>query len=181
MKIFVGLGNPGETYTKTRHNIGFIALDSFLRSISTDGRFLFEKKFNADIAEIHVSGEKILLVKPLTFMNNSGESVQKIVSYYDLNPEEDLIIVYDEIDLPFGEVRTSGSSAGGHNGMKSIITHLGSNKIQRVRIGVANSHSKKTETAHFVLDAFSKNEQEEIQEILLTKIEDTLMGYIPTV
>lgn len=179
MKMFVGLGNPGDTYTKTRHNIGFIAINSFLRSVSSNGNFKYEKKFNAEIAEVHIGGEKILLVKPLTFMNNSGESVQKIVSYYDLDTENDLVVVYDEIDLPFGDVRTSGSSAGGHKGMKSIITHLASNNIQRVRIGIANKYSKKTETAHFVLDNFSKNEQEEIQEVLLNKIEDILMSYIP--
>jgi PTH1 family peptidyl-tRNA hydrolase len=166
MKIIIGLGNPGKEYTHTRHNAGFLALDYFLESQAPGETFSYDKKFNADIAIVQLEGEKIFLVKPQTFMNNSGESVQKIASYFGVNTKEEITVIYDEIDIPFGKIKITGNSAGGHKGMQSIIDQLGTDEIYRVRIGIANDHSKQSETAHFVLREFSKEEKEMLPKIL---------------
>lgn len=176
MKIIIGLGNPGEKYQNTRHNIGFMTLDKLAKKL--DLNFSLEKKINAEIAQTNLNGEKIIFAKPQTFMNNSGQAVQALVSFYKIDPKKDLIIIYDDIDLPIGEIRTSGQSAGGHNGVQSIIQSLNTNKIKRFRIGILNLPKEKiSDTANYVLGNFSKEEQDiinksidqVIEKIILTK------------
>ena len=133
MKVIVGLGNPGKKYDNTRHNIGFEALDYIA---DKEGISINTGKHKALIGTGYMGGEKVLLVKPQTFMNLSGESLRPIMDFYKLEPE-DFIIIHDDIDLDVGRLRIRRKgSAGGHNGLKSIISHLGSMDFPRVKIGV---------------------------------------------
>lgn len=133
MIVIVGLGNPGRQYENTKHNIGFITLDRFadLNNIS-----ITKSKFKALIGEGNISGQKVMLVKPQTYMNLSGESVRAVLDYYNLD-DSDLAVVYDDIDIPVGSIRIrKKGSAGTHNGMKSIIQNLNSDDFVRFRIGI---------------------------------------------
>lgn len=173
MKIIIGLGNPENKYKNTRHNTGFITLDTLAKKL--DVNFSFAKKFNSEIAETNLNNEKTLLVKPQTFMNNSGTAIQALVSFYKIDPKKDLTIIYDDIDLPLGEIRTSGQSAGGHNGMQSIITNLNTNEINRFRIGILNLPKDQIQdTANYVLGNFTKKEQEKIQEAINKVIQNII-------
>ena len=156
--LIVGLGNPGEEYANTRHNVGFLALD-FLASEWGLNKFKSQKKFKALTTEGWLENKKIILAKPETFMNNSGGTVGALKNFYKTGSEK-IIAVYDELDLPFGKirVRADGSSAG-HNGIKSIITKLGTDKFKRVRIGTRNEQAEKMEASDFVLAKFSKREE----------------------
>jgi PTH1 family peptidyl-tRNA hydrolase len=136
MILIVGLGNPGKKYEKNRHNIGFVLIDTLAYKYQAE--FKLDKKLNAEIAEIRnpeLSSEPILLAKPQTFMNNSGEAVQKIAAFYKIHPEN-IWVLFDELDLPLGtiKIRKSGGS-GTHNGMKSVVGHIGKN-FPRFRIGI---------------------------------------------
>ncbi|MFH2104972.1 MAG: aminoacyl-tRNA hydrolase [Parcubacteria group bacterium] len=159
MKLIVGLGNPGEEYKNTRHNAGFMAVDYLQKKLGEAGDFSdfkFDKKANAEISQGLMGEEKVLLIKPQTFMNSSGQAVQQLVNFYKLNPEQDLLVVYDDLDLPLGEIRTSGTSAGGHNGMQSIMDMLGTENIKRIRIGIQGKLREEIEdTAYYVLQDFS--------------------------
>ncbi|MCR8969667.1 aminoacyl-tRNA hydrolase [Facklamia sp. 7083-14-GEN3] len=133
MKMIVGLGNPGERYANTRHNAGFEAID---RLVDKEGLSFTDQKFDADFTIWRNQTDKILLVKPFTYMNNSGQAVLPLMSYYGI-AVEDLIVVYDDLDLEPGRIRLrEKGSAGGHNGMKSIIHMLGTNDFKRIRIGI---------------------------------------------
>lgn len=160
MKLIVGLGNPGKEYEDTRHNVGFMCVD-FLQKKFSFPEFELQKKFSALVAEFNLSGEKILLAKPQTFMNNSGEAVQKLVNFYHVAPE-DIWIVYDDIDLPLGTIRMRGEgSAGTHNGMKSVIASLGFQNFPRLRIGIESrgvEAPKEQDITSFVLHPFLKKE-----------------------
>lgn len=176
MKIIIGLGNPGEKYSSTRHNVGFIILDEIQKKLEFPS-FEFSKKFNALISEKNIpqkkeksgflnklfsSGEeKIILVKPQTFMNNTGESIRTIFDFYKLSPR-DLIILNDDLDILVGKYKLSpDSSARGHNGVQSIIDHLGTQNIMRVKIGVEKAEgrsSRQTSGEKFVLDNFTSDE-----------------------
>lgn len=161
MKLIFGLGNPGKKYEKTRHNVGFLFLDYLAEKFG----FLVSKtesKFKAEISEGLFNGEKTLLIKPLTFMNLSGEAVQKIQNFYKVD-KEDVVIVYDDKDMDFGKIRfREEGSSGGHNGIKSIISVLGK-EFKRIKIGVANDDLPKyRDTADFVLGNFKKEEQGEL-------------------
>lgn len=155
--LIVGLGNPGKKYAATRHNVGFWALD-FLADKWGLNKFKSQKKLKALTTEGWLENKKIVLAKPETFMNNSGETVGALKNFYKTESEK-IIAVYDELDLPFGKirVRADGSSAG-HNGIKSIIAQLGTDKFKRVRIGTRNQLADKTEAADFVLGKFSEEE-----------------------
>ncbi len=160
MKVIVGLGNPGREYTRTRHNVGFMVLDLLKRDLSMT---VERKRFRAVLIEGSLNGEKIVLAAPQTFMNLSGQSVREVVNWFHLDPQ-DLLIVFDDIDLPFGTLRLRGEgSAGGHNGMKSVIEQLGTNEIARLRIGVDRPRSS---TVSHVLSRFSTEEEAELPEIL---------------
>ena len=133
MKIIVGLGNPGNEYAKTRHNVGFMLIDALADNLNIT---LWKDKFNAQIAEGRIGTEKILLVKPQTYMNNSGEAVGPLMRWYKLEPE-DIIVAHDDMDIPAGTVRIrKKGSSGGHNGIKSLIAHLGSENFARIRLGI---------------------------------------------
>lgn len=156
MKIVVGLGNPDKKYEGTRHNIGFVAIDYLARkyNISVD-----TKKHKGLIGKGMIDGQKVLLVKPQTYMNLSGECLRSIMDFYKLYPE-DFIIIYDDINLDVGRIRIrKKGSAGGHNGIKSIISHLGGQDFPRLRIGVGEK-PKGMDLANYVLGKFSKGENE---------------------
>jgi len=139
MKMLVGLGNPGSKYEKTRHNIGFRFLDLLAKSEGLS--FGSAPRFHADTATTTMKGEKVLLVKPQTFMNNSGESVAPLAKYYDIEPS-DITVVYDDLDLPSGKLRIkSGGGHGGHNGLRSINQHLPNADYTRVKIGIGRPPS----------------------------------------
>lgn len=175
MKIIIGLGNPGKKYAKTRHNVGFMVVSDLSKQISAN--FNFSKKFNAEIAEVRLKGEKVLLVKPQTYMNRSGESIRALVNFYKLNPKKDILIIYDDIDLPLGEIRTAGRSAAGHKGMQSVIDALGTDEIQRIRIGICPTLGKpRIPVDKFVLQEFTKEERKIIDEIIKKVIEKIKMG-----
>ena len=161
MKLIAGLGNPGPQYTLTRHNIGFMAIDkiadTFLISMDLD------KKQKAIIGKGMMGSEKVILAKPQTFMNLSGESIRAISDYYQIDPE-DIIIVFDDISLDVGQLRIrKKGSAGGHNGIKSIIQHLGTNEFPRVKIGVGERIPGQ-DLADHVLGRFPKEQMKLVEE-----------------
>ena len=190
MKLIVGLGNPGEKYQGTRHNAGFVFVDKLASKLGTflpgekRPHFANQDKFKSETLEVNYKGEKIILVKPQTYMNLSGISVQKIMKYYDIIPD-DLIVVSDDVDIPVGQarVRHEGSS-GGQKGLQNIIDILGSDDFVRVRIGIGASgtlgskekspHATgQIETADFVLSKFSKKEISIVDEII-----EMAIGYV---
>ena len=160
MKIIVGLGNIGEKYLRNRHNIGFVSLDVFVDELEKDGQSIKwkeETKLKAITAKCQHQGKEIILAKPTTLMNNSGEAVSKILNFYKA-PTKDLIVIYDDIDLPLGSVRVrEKGSAGTHNGMRSIIQEIGSTEFTRIRIGIESrgEHAPKLQDlSSFVLSNF---------------------------
>ena len=156
MKLIVGLGNIGKEYDETRHNAGFMTVDRFAEKHA----FEFNKqKFDAMIADGIINGERVILAKPTTYMNESGRSVRQIVDFYKLDPE-DVLIVHDDMDLATGRLRLrQKGSAGGHNGIKSIIAHLGTEKFKRLRIGI--DHPVKQKVVDWVLTRFSSDQRTE--------------------
>lgn len=149
MKLLVGLGNPGDKYKDTRHNVGFILADEIAKDL--DAAWSFEKDFNAYVAK----SPTLILVKPQTFMNDSGTSVSKVLAYYKL-ALDDLIVINDDVDLPFGEVRyKKASGSAGHHGVEDIIEKLGSKEFWRYRVGIGRPENKDHDIYHFVLGAFS--------------------------
>ncbi|MGL5076695.1 MAG: aminoacyl-tRNA hydrolase [Waterburya sp.] len=167
-ELIVGLGNPEPKYDKTRHNIGFDAVDELAQVWQMPLKE--NKRFQGLFAEgVTPGGKKIRLLKPLTYMNRSGQSVRAVVDWYKLQPKS-VLVIYDDMDLPIGRlrIRLSGS-AGGHNGMKSIIAHLGSQDFPRLRIGIGKSDGKK-ETISHVLGKFNPSETQVITEILYTSV-----------
>lgn len=153
MKLIVGLGNPGSKYEDTRHNVGFLAIDQIAEKYQVQVNKL---KCKAQVGEFRLS-EKIILAKPQTFMNNSGESVRELVDYYKIDLK-DLIIIYDDIDIPFSTIRVKGKgSSGSHNGMRSIVKHLGQEKFPRVRISIGQK-PEYMDLADFVLSKFTSKE-----------------------
>ena len=149
MKLIVGLGNPGKEYELTRHNIGFMALDHFL------GNVTFKKKNNALFYEKNINDEKVIFLKPITFMNDSGSAVKYFLNYFNISIE-DLLVIYDDMDFDLGnfKLRKFGSSAG-HNGIKSIIANLNTEDFKRIRIGISKS---KFNSIDYVLGKFNKEE-----------------------
>lgn len=158
MKMIVGLGNPGTKYQDTKHNIGFITLDEMAHRLNLS---FSKNQFEADSAEIFIGTEKVMLVKPLTFMNESGRSVGPLMTYFGIE-ERDLIVIYDDLDLPVGQIRLrEKGGAGGHNGIKSLIAHLGTNVFPRIKVGIGRPLGK-TPVVHHVLSGFPKENHEEI-------------------
>jgi len=154
MKLIVGLGNPGKAYEHTRHNVGFEVLDLLSKELGAP--FKLDKAFKGYIASTNVLEEKVILLKPTTFMNLSGEAVIAVVNFYKV-PMEDILIIYDDIALDIARLRLRESgSAGGHNGVKSLIAHLGTQTFKRIRVGI--SGTDKSLCSH-VLGKFSKDEK----------------------
>ena len=167
MKLIVGLGNPTREYAGTRHNVGFGVIDELAEKerISVD-----TKKHKALIGKGVVAGQKVILVKPLTFMNLSGESVREALDYYKVEEEEELIVVYDDISLVPGGLRIRGKgSAGGHNGIKSILQHLGHDVFKRVKVGVGEK-PKGWDLADHVLSRFTTEERKAVDEVEAVEI-----------
>ena len=157
MKIIVGLGNPGKEYEQTRHNIGFYILDKFLGDVKWKNT-----KQNAVIYEKSYNGEKVIFVKPLTYMNNSGEAIREIIKYYKAYID-DLLVIQDDISIALGKSRIKyDSTDGGHNGIKSIINCLGSNKFLRLKIGLAKEHE--VDTINYVLGKLTKKELDQVDK-----------------
>ena len=162
MKLVVGLGNPGKEYENTRHNIGFMVLNYF------PGNNLWKEKFNGLYSEQNIDGEKVIFVKPLTYMNLSGDCVIKFVNYYDIR-NEDILIIQDDLDLDYLKYRLKfDSSAGGHNGIKSIINNLHTQQIPRLKIGIA--HDRKIDTKDYVLGHFNTDDLARFKEMVPTYI-----------
>ncbi|ASK64298.1 aminoacyl-tRNA hydrolase [Virgibacillus phasianinus] len=160
MKCIVGLGNPGKKYKATRHNIGFMVIDELLNRHSFD---LNKSKFNGKYALEHIGKEKVLLLQPQTYMNLSGEAIRPLLDYYDI-ATEDVVIVYDDLDLPTGKIRLRQKGGpGGHNGIKSTINHLGTKEFKRIRIGVGRPANAQP-VIDYVLGVFPKDEAANVQE-----------------
>lgn len=162
MKLLVGLGNIGPHFTGTRHNIGFEILDSFAAQNSLD--WAQKDKFKAFVAEFSLNGEKVILAKPTTYYNVSGEAVRAIKDFYKLE-NADILIIHDELALPFATLRTreEGSDAG-NNGIKSVLAHIGSD-VARIRVGIANEHLQNYNAADFVLGKFSREEKSSLTDV----------------
>lgn len=160
MKLVVGLGNPGKEYDKTRHNIGFMVLDDYL------GNVKWSTKFNALYYESVINQEKVLFVKPLTYMNNSGNAVGEFVRYFNLDMK-DILVIQDDLDLNVGDYKLKcHSSSGGHNGIKSIINSLGNQDFLRLKVGIGSV--KKDQVIDYVLGKFSKVELETLNSEFIT-------------
>ena len=161
MYLIAGLGNPGREYENTRHNAGFASIDRLAEKnhISID-----MKKFQALCGTGYIGGQKVLLLKPQTYMNLSGESLRAACDFFKIDPEQELIVIYDDISLAPGQLRIRAKgSAGGHNGIKSIISHLGTQVFLRVKVGVGEK-PQGWDLADYVLGHFSKEEQQVMQE-----------------
>jgi PTH1 family peptidyl-tRNA hydrolase len=161
MKVIVGLGNPGSRYHGTRHNVGFAVVDALAEAPDAGS---FQSRFQAQLAELRVGDEKVLLVKPETFMNLSGRSVRQVVDFYDV-PLEDVLVVCDDINLPLGKLRfRARGTHGGHNGLRDIQNHLGTTEYSRLRIGVGAPDED--DTIDHVLGRFRPTEKPVIEEAL---------------
>lgn len=184
MYLIVGLGNPGKEYQETRHNVGFQFLDFLIKEMGASD-FQPEKKLMVETADGKLNGQKVILAKPQTYVNKSGEAVKKIKTYYKIRLEN-IIVIHDDLDVPFGSTKlTPGSGPGGHKGIKSIIGQLKTEKIPRLKIGLANSKLKlargqksdqkrKEMVTDFVLSKFTPAEKNKLKEVFkegLKKIE----------
>ena len=155
MKLIVGLGNPDKQYDNTRHNIGFAAIDMLADKYGIN---VTEVKHKALLGKGVINGNKVILVKPMTYMNLSGEAVRAVIDYYKVDEEEELLVIYDDISLDVGQLRVrKKGSAGGHNGIKNIIAHLGHDTFKRIKIGVGEK-PKGYDLADYVLGHFSKED-----------------------
>lgn len=167
MKLVVGLGNPGKQYENTRHNAGFIVLDEIVKIFSFS-EFQFNKKFNAEIIEGIFNGEKIILAKPQSFMNLSGQSIQSIMKFFKI-PIENLRVIHDDLDIELGNFKIStDSSSAGHNGAASIFETFGTQKIARIRVGIEGAEKKRDRKIPgdvFVLQPFLTEDLETIKKL----------------
>ena len=168
MFVIVGLGNPDKKYELTRHNIGFDVIDALADKYNISVK---EKKHKALVGSGVIEGMKVLLVKPLTYMNLSGQSVAEVMNFYKLDPEEDMIIAYDDISLAPGNIRIrKKGSAGGHNGIKNIIAHTGTQNFMRVRVGVGEK-PQGWDLADYVMGVLDGEDKERVEEAKLDAIE----------
>lgn len=174
MKILFAQGNPGNEYINTRHNVGFLALDYFASTHNLG--FQAKSKFFADIAEGTVSGERVLLVKPTTYYNESGKAARAIADFYKVDTPN-ILVIHDELSLPFGtlRVREKGSDAG-NNGIKSLNAHIGEN-YSRLRVGTQNDLLEKISSHDFVLSRFSAEENDKLQKDIFPKISEIIENF----
>ncbi len=160
MKLIVGLGNPGKEYEKTRHNIGFMTIDKYADKL---GVSITKEKYNGLYAETIINSEKVILLKPQSYINLSGEVIRRFIDFYKIDIE-DILIIHDDLDLEVGTYRVKQhGSSGGHNGLKNIELHLGTQEYKRIKIGISNN--KLMDTKDYVLGKISKEEQEKIDEV----------------
>lgn len=161
MKLIVGLGNPGLKYARNRHNVGFMVLSHLAHAERVEFN---RQRFNAQLAEVTLGGERVLLLKPQTYMNASGSAVGKLAAFYRV-PRTQVMVVYDDLDLPLGKLRLrANGSSGGHHGMESIINTLGGSDIPRLRVGIGRPDPKQ-DVGH-VLGNFSEEEQSVLDDVL---------------
>lgn len=173
MKLIVGLGNPGKQYEHTRHNIGFDVIEKLSENISIP---LDQAKFRGLYGMKNIGGEKVILLKPLTYMNLSGESIRAIMDYFQIENEE-LLVIYDDLDLPVGKIRLrERGSAGGHNGIKSTIAHIGNQEFKRIRVGIDRPKNG-MQITDYVLGRFSKDEQE-VMNLVINKCADACEAWL---
>ena len=173
-KLVVGLGNPGSKYHETRHNVGFMAIDLMAKELGLT--FSEEKTFKAEVASTFLNGEKVYFVKPTTFMNLSGLAVRALLAYYNI-PMEDFIVIYDDLDMEVGKLRfRQKGSAGGHNGIKSIIKHIGTQDFKRVKIGIGRPKEGMT-VVHHVLGKFDRDDYITILNTL-DKVDNAVNYYL---
>lgn len=171
MKILVGLGNPGEKYQNTRHNVGFVTLDTLLKQLEPLKKTFWEKDEKIDTKALKINGQEIFLAKPKTFMNNSGYAVNSFLAKKKAN-SEDLILIYDDVDLPLGKIRVRfGGAAGGHHGVESVIEQLGTDKFLRIRLGIGNlkyENSKRVKKGveEYVISPFTAQEKKKVKEMV---------------
>lgn len=159
--LIVGLGNPGAEYDGTRHNIGFACVDEFVEKSSDMGGWIAKKDLKCLMSTGRLGETRVFAIKPTTYMNVSGEAVQAISDFYKIHPNL-TVVVHDELDIPFGQIRTRmGGSSAGHNGIKSIIDHIGED-FGRVRIGAGPKTPEQIDSADFVLGKFTKDQQAEL-------------------
>ena len=163
MFVIVGLGNPGKKYENTRHNAGFMSIDALAEKFGIN---ISEKKHKALCGTGVIEGNKVLLIKPQTFMNVSGESVRSVMDFYKIDPEEDMMVIYDDISLAPGNIRIrKKGSAGGHNGIKSIIAHAGTQNFMRIKVGVGEKPSG-WDLADYVLGHFSEEDNQKLKDVM---------------
>lgn len=156
MKLIVGLGNPGEKYADTRHNIGFKVIDQLANQLAIP---LDKRKFKAEYGIDNIEGKKVILCKPQTYMNLSGEAVRPLLDYYDI-AIDNMLVIYDDLDIAPGKLRLrQKGSAGGHNGMKSIIYHVGSEQFKRLRFGIGRPSHPRMQVVDYVLARFLPDER----------------------
>ena len=159
MKLIVGLGNPGSKYAKTKHNVGFQTIDNYA---SKNNVSLTKEKFEGVYEKYDVDGETVILLKPLTYMNESGRSVGQFARFFKIDPA-DILVIQDDMDLPVAKIRLRGNgSAGGHNGIKSIIAHLGTQDFKRLKIGI--QHPNREKVVDWVLTPFDKDAQLQLDQ-----------------
>ena len=159
--VIAGLGNPGREYAETKHNVGFCVIDRLAEKYHID---VTKFKQKALIGDGTINGKRVLLVKPQTFMNLSGESLREVMDFYKADPEEELIVIYDDISLPPGQLRIRGKgSAGGHNGVKSLIQHLGTQTFKRIKVGIGEK-PEAYDLADYVLGRFHGEEKAVMEE-----------------
>jgi peptidyl-tRNA hydrolase, PTH1 family len=165
VEVIVGLGNPGSEYKDTRHNIGFMAIDRLASLWHIN--LAPDRKFQGVYGDgRYPNGKKIRLLKPTTYMNLSGQSVRSLIDWYKLSPQS-VLAIYDDIDLPFGKIRLRPSgSAGGHNGMKSLISHLGTQNFPRLRVGIGRGDRESTKAISHVLGSFNAEETHALPQVL---------------
>lgn len=172
MKCIIGLGNIGKEYENTRHNSGFIALDYIAEK---HGIVIDKKKKKCIYGEGHINGEKVSLIKPTTYMNLSGEAIVEMLNWYKATPK-DILVIYDDIDLKFGDIRhREKGSSGTHNGMRNIIANLKTEEFARIRIGIENRDQTPIPLMDYVLQKFNKDEKDEMCSKIMPLVEQTLI------
>ena len=173
-RLIIGLGNPGDRYFETKHNVGFMLIDKIAKRENVT--FTHDKIFQADIATTFIDGEKIFLVKPTTFMNESGKAVHALMTYYGLD-EKDILVAYDDLDMAVGKIRfRQKGSAGGHNGIKSIVKYIGTQEFDRIKIGIGRPKVKMSVVNH-VLSGFDAEDRIEI-DLALDKLDSAINFYL---
>lgn len=174
--LIVGLGNPGKSYEKTRHNVGFRVIDIVAHQLHLSSFKRDQKKFNSDYAIGRMDHKQLFLVKPLTYMNRSGIAVRQWVDYYQI-PYSHILVILDDIALPFGKIRfRAKGSSGGHNGLQSVIDHLGTDAFPRLRIGIGNQYPKGKQV-QYVLSRFTRQEEIQLDRLLLV-IAEAVIAFI---